>query len=48
MGKAVSFKSQEAASQFIDNMLRTNAAACFQIQQSRNTWTVKRMEAVAA
>ena len=48
MGKAVSFKSQEAASQFIDNMLRTNAAACFQIQQSRNTWTVKRVEAVAA
>ena len=48
MGKAVSFKSQEAASQFIDNMLRINAAACFQIQRSRNTWTVKRVEAVAA
>ena len=47
-GKEVCFTSQEAANSFIDNMLRTNAAACFQIQQSRNIWTVKRVEAVAA
>ena len=47
-GKEVCFSSQEAANSFIDNMLRTNAAACFQIQQSSNTWTVKRVGVTAA
>lgn len=46
-GKALCFTSPLAASQFIDNMLRTNESACFQVQQYRNTWTVKRVEVVA-